>query len=174
MDEGYDAPERHRRRRSELVEEVLSAPASTAPSCSASASGLPGPDPPRHRPGRLGGDPARLGGPAVAREMERPPRRCPCTSTTTPTSARWPSSTGAPASGADDLVYLKVATGIGAGLVSTGALFYGAGGTAGEIGHMTIDEHGPLCRCGNRGCLETFAGGARDRRAAALAASATS
>jgi len=61
--------------------------------------------------------------------------------------------------GASDLVYLKVATGIGAGLVIRGRLFHGAGGTAGEIGHLTIDEHGPLCRCGNRGCLETFAAG---------------
>ena len=61
--------------------------------------------------------------------------------------------------GASDLVYLKVATGIGAGLVIQGRLFHGAGGTAGEIGHLTIDEHGPMCRCGNRGCLETFAAG---------------
>ena len=61
--------------------------------------------------------------------------------------------------GAADLVYLKVATGIGAGLVFQGRLFHGAGGTAGEIGHLTIDEHGPMCRCGNRGCLETFAAG---------------
>lgn len=61
--------------------------------------------------------------------------------------------------GASELVYLKVATGIGAGLVIRGRLFHGAGGTAGEIGHLTIDEHGPLCRCGNRGCLETFAAG---------------
>ncbi len=61
--------------------------------------------------------------------------------------------------GASELVYLKVASGIGAGLVIRGRVFHGAGGTAGEIGHLTIDEHGPLCRCGNRGCLETFAAG---------------
>src|SRR3954468_380576 len=59
---------------------------------------------------------------------------------------------------ASALVYLKLATGIGAGLVIGGRLFHGAGGTAGEIGHTTIDEAGPICRCGNRGCLETFAG----------------
>ena len=57
------------------------------------------------------------------------------------------------------LAYLKVATGIGAGLVVDGRLFHGAGGTAGEIGHTTIDENGPICRCGRRGCLETFAAG---------------
>src|SRR5436190_1458252 len=59
--------------------------------------------------------------------------------------------------GASTLVYLKLATGIGAGLVIGGRLFHGAGGTAGEIGHTTIDEAGPICRCGNRGCLEMIA-----------------
>jgi glucokinase-like ROK family protein len=60
--------------------------------------------------------------------------------------------------GSSCLVYLKMATGIGAGLVIDGRLFHGAGGTAGEIGHTTIDEAGPICRCGNRGCLEMIAG----------------
>jgi predicted NBD/HSP70 family sugar kinase len=59
--------------------------------------------------------------------------------------------------GASTLVYLKMATGIGAGLVVDGRLFHGAGGTAGEIGHTTVDEAGPICRCGNRGCLEMVA-----------------
>jgi glucokinase-like ROK family protein len=62
-------------------------------------------------------------------------------------------------SSATSLAYLKVATGIGAGLIVEGRLFHGAGGTAGEIGHTTIDENGPICRCGRRGCLETFAAG---------------
>jgi len=60
--------------------------------------------------------------------------------------------------GARDLVYLKLATGIGAGIVVDGSLVRGAAGTAGEIGHTTMDEHGEVCRCGNRGCLETVAG----------------
>jgi predicted NBD/HSP70 family sugar kinase len=60
--------------------------------------------------------------------------------------------------GSSSLAYIKIATGIGAGLVVEGRLFRGAGGTAGEIGHTTIDETGPICRCGSRGCLETFAG----------------
>lgn len=59
-----------------------------------------------------------------------------------------------------DLVYLKVSTGIGAGLVIDGRLFRGAGRTAGEIGHTVIDPGGPVCRCGNRGCLEMYAGSA--------------
>jgi predicted NBD/HSP70 family sugar kinase len=69
--------------------------------------------------------------------------------------ARW----GAGA-GVRDLVFLKVATGIGAGLVIEGQVFRGAGNTAGEIGHTVIDPGGPVCRCGNRGCLEMYAGSA--------------
>lgn len=59
---------------------------------------------------------------------------------------------------AADIVYLSVSTGIGAGIVIGGRLYRGAGGTAGEIGHTAIEERGALCRCGNRGCLETLAG----------------
>jgi predicted NBD/HSP70 family sugar kinase/biotin operon repressor len=59
----------------------------------------------------------------------------------------------------DGLVYLKLATGIGAGIVLRGRLFEGAGGTAGEIGHTSLDETGDICRCGSRGCLETYASG---------------
>ncbi|WP_059012567.1 ROK family transcriptional regulator [Streptomyces specialis] len=58
--------------------------------------------------------------------------------------------------GATDLAYIKVASGVGAGLVINGQIYRGPGGTAGEIGHITLDESGPVCRCGNRGCLETF------------------
>ncbi|MFF3120994.1 ROK family protein [Streptomyces sp. NPDC057908] len=58
--------------------------------------------------------------------------------------------------GVKDLAYIKVASGVGAGLVIDGHIYRGPGGTAGEIGHITLDESGPVCRCGNRGCLETF------------------
>ncbi|MEW1865214.1 ROK family transcriptional regulator [Streptomyces sp. NBC_00669] len=58
--------------------------------------------------------------------------------------------------GVKDLAYIKVASGVGAGLVVDGRIYRGPGGTAGEIGHITLDESGPVCRCGNRGCLETF------------------
>ncbi|MBK3530440.1 ROK family transcriptional regulator [Streptomyces rubiginosohelvolus] len=58
--------------------------------------------------------------------------------------------------GVKDLAYIKVASGVGAGLVIDGTIYRGPGGTAGEIGHITLDESGPVCRCGNRGCLETF------------------
>lgn len=60
------------------------------------------------------------------------------------------------AQGVDNLAYIKVADGIGAGLIVDGRLYRGADGSAGEIGHSTIDERGKMCRCGNRGCLETF------------------
>jgi predicted NBD/HSP70 family sugar kinase/biotin operon repressor len=62
--------------------------------------------------------------------------------------------------GVDDMIYLKVSNGIGAGFVLGGRVYSGAGGTAGEIGHTIIDEDGPVCRCANRGCLETLASGA--------------
>jgi len=58
-----------------------------------------------------------------------------------------------------NFAYIKAATGIGAGIVVDGRLLRGASGTAGEIGHTTLDESGVLCTCGNRGCLETVASG---------------
>jgi glucokinase-like ROK family protein len=59
--------------------------------------------------------------------------------------------------GTTDLAYVKIGTGIGAGLVIGGQLYHGSRGSAGEIGHVTIDEQGPVCDCGNRGCLEAIA-----------------
>jgi predicted NBD/HSP70 family sugar kinase len=61
--------------------------------------------------------------------------------------------------GCGHLVYLKLSNGVGAGIVADGRLYRGAGGIAGEIGHITVDAGGPVCRCGNRGCLETLVGG---------------
>ncbi len=58
-----------------------------------------------------------------------------------------------------NFAYIKAATGLGAGIVIDGHLLRGATGTAGEIGHTTLDEAGALCYCGNRGCLETVASG---------------
>lgn len=60
--------------------------------------------------------------------------------------------------GGEDLAYIKVATGIGSGHIINGELYRGAGGTAGEIGHIAIDPGGPLCVCGLRGCLATLIG----------------
>ncbi|MDQ1555425.1 MAG: hypothetical protein QOI02_427, partial [Actinomycetota bacterium] len=68
------------------------------------------------------------------------------------------SRTGA-ARGRSDVLYIRLAQGIGSGLILGGQLYRGFGNSAGEFGHMTIDENGPVCRCGNRGCLEALAGG---------------
>ena len=54
------------------------------------------------------------------------------------------------------LVYVKVSSGVGGGIVLDGEIFRGGAGTAGEIGHLTVDENGPVCRCGSRGCLEAY------------------
>ncbi len=78
--------------------------------------------------------------------------------------------------GSPDLVLVKIGTGIGAGLISGGRLHRGAQGSAGDIGHVGLTGSVPgaeqvVCRCGNVGCLEAFAGGAalaRDATAAAL------
>jgi predicted NBD/HSP70 family sugar kinase len=59
--------------------------------------------------------------------------------------------------GVEVLAYLRLSAGIGAGLIIGGRPFRGARGIAGEIGHVLVDPQGPICRCGNRGCLETFA-----------------
>jgi glucokinase-like ROK family protein len=61
--------------------------------------------------------------------------------------------------GEKNLAFIKVGSGIGAGLIINQQIYGGTTGSAGEIGHLTIDENGPLCSCGNRGCLEAFAGG---------------
>ncbi len=70
--------------------------------------------------------------------------------------------------GTRHLIYVTVSTGIGGGVIINGKLYYGACGMAGEIGHITIVPNGPLCSCGNRGCLETLSSGtsiAREARA---------
>lgn len=62
------------------------------------------------------------------------------------------------ATGHSDAIYVEFSEGIGAGLIVSGRLHRGAHGTAGEIGHTPIVADGPVCRCGNRGCLELVAG----------------
>ena len=57
----------------------------------------------------------------------------------------------------DNFLVIKVGTGIGCGIVCHGELYRGATGSAGDIGHICADPEGPLCRCGNRGCVEAMA-----------------
>jgi glucokinase-like ROK family protein len=63
------------------------------------------------------------------------------------------------ARGLDDVIYVKVSSGIGAGIILGGRLHRGVTGNAGEIGHVEVRADGVVCRCGNRGCLETVASG---------------
>lgn len=60
--------------------------------------------------------------------------------------------------GIDDLIYVMLSDGVGAGLVLGGRLYEGGAGGAGELGHVTVQPNGQVCRCGNRGCLETVVG----------------
>jgi glucokinase-like ROK family protein len=70
-----------------------------------------------------------------------------------------------------DVVYIKIGSGIGAGLISAGHLHRGSQGAAGDVGHVAVtDDDSVICRCGNTGCLEAIAGGAALARDAAAAA----
>jgi glucokinase-like ROK family protein len=59
--------------------------------------------------------------------------------------------------GFSNLIYIKLSSGVGAGMLLGGRLYHGTGGTAGEIGHTVVNPGGAICRCGSRGCLETVA-----------------
>lgn len=75
------------------------------------------------------------------------------------------------AAGHENVVVIKVGTGIGAGIVSQGRLHRGAQGSAGDVGHIQVsDDPDVVCRCGNRGCLEALAGGAAIARQGEAAA----
>jgi len=63
------------------------------------------------------------------------------------------------ARGARNMIYITVSTGIGSGVIIDGEIYTGSNGTAGELGHMTIDDNGPRCNCGNNGCWESVASG---------------
>jgi glucokinase-like ROK family protein len=71
---------------------------------------------------------------------------------------------------ASDFLFVKIGTGIGCGIVVGGHLYRGADGCAGDIGHIRIESGGPVCACGNQGCLEAFFGGAALARDATAAA----
>jgi predicted NBD/HSP70 family sugar kinase len=58
-----------------------------------------------------------------------------------------------------DAIFVKVGTGIGAGILCRGLIYRGADGSAGDIGHICADPQGPVCHCGNVGCLEAVAAG---------------
>lgn len=59
----------------------------------------------------------------------------------------------------DHFLVIKIGTGIGCGIMTNGKIHRGSDGCAGDIGHICVDKEGPVCRCGNRGCLEAMAAG---------------
>jgi glucokinase len=74
--------------------------------------------------------------------------------------------------GCRHLIYVTLGTGIGGGIIIDGKVYWGASGAAGEVGHLVVDEDGPVCNCGGRGCVEALASGpaiAREARAAVKA-----
>ena len=64
---------------------------------------------------------------------------------------------GGVAKGVDDMIFVKIGTGIGSGIIVGARLHRGAQGCAGDFGHICVDSEGPLCLCGNTGCLEAMA-----------------
>jgi glucokinase len=74
------------------------------------------------------------------------------------------------ARGFSELIYVTVSTGIGAGLILRNELYPGAHGVAGEVGHIVVQRGGPLCRCGNYGCVEAISSGTGISKAAATLA----
>jgi len=70
----------------------------------------------------------------------------------------------------DDFLFVKIGTGIGCGILVGGQVYRGVSGSAGDIGHIRVDDDGPICMCGNIGCLEAFFGGAALARDALAAA----
>ena len=61
--------------------------------------------------------------------------------------------------GVDNLIFVKIGTGIGAGIICEEKIYRGSSGCAGDIGHIGVNKSGPLCHCGNKGCLEAVAAG---------------
>jgi len=82
---------------------------------------------------------------------------------------------GGVAHSVDDFLFVKIGTGIGCGIHLGGGVYRGVDGCAGDIGHIQVDAHGPVCSCGNAGCLEAlFSGAALARDALAAARSGES
>ncbi|MFI2647499.1 MULTISPECIES: ROK family transcriptional regulator [Micromonospora] len=79
---------------------------------------------------------------------------------------------GGVAHSVDDFLYIKIGTGIGCGIYLNGEVYRGTDGCAGDIGHIQVDPNGPMCSCGNLGCLEAVFSGAALARAATAAARA--
>jgi len=77
---------------------------------------------------------------------------------------------GGVAHSVDDFLFVKIGTGIGCGIYLAGEVYRGTDGCAGDIGHIQVDSHGPVCSCGNVGCLEALFSGAALAKDATVAA----
>ncbi|MEH1167029.1 ROK family protein [Micromonospora sp. CPCC 205539] len=77
---------------------------------------------------------------------------------------------GGVAHSVDDFLFVKIGTGIGCGIYLSGEVYRGTDGCAGDIGHIQVDSHGPMCSCGNVGCLEALFSGAALAKEATVAA----
>lgn len=77
---------------------------------------------------------------------------------------------GGVAHSVDDFLFVKIGTGIGCGIHLGGGVYRGVDGCAGDIGHIQVEAHGPMCSCGNAGCLEALFSGAALARDALAAA----
>jgi glucokinase len=90
--------------------------------------------------------------------------------------AAWGERAAGAGRGVDDLIVVLVGSGVGAGIILNGKLHEGTSGVAGELGHILVHPNGRMCGCGQRGCLEAYAGGhnlaawARDDLRIAMAA----
>ncbi|GAB3813209.1 ROK family protein [Micromonospora zhanjiangensis] len=77
---------------------------------------------------------------------------------------------GGVAHSVDDFLFVKIGTGVGCGIYLAGQVYRGTDGCAGDIGHIQVDAHGPVCSCGNVGCLEAVFSGAALAKEALVAA----
>ena len=145
-------------RASRLVHDLVEKAGKTMPDVRSVCIGLPAPV--DSVSGQVGSEGILPGwrGVAVAEEMEKRLRTPVVLDNTANLAALGEQKCGA-LQGVRDGVYIKLSHGVGAGLILGGGAVPRSAGTAGEIGHLTIDENGPICRCGNRGCLETYIGG---------------
>jgi predicted NBD/HSP70 family sugar kinase len=144
-------------RAARLLHDLVEKAGKTMPDVKAVCVGLPAPV--DSVSGQVGSESIMPGwrGVAVAEEMEGHVRAPVVLDNTANLAALGELRSGA-LQGVQHGVYIKLSYGVGAGLILNGELYRGSAGTAGEIGHLTIDENGPVCRCGNRGCLETYIG----------------
>ena len=147
-----ESPEETMDRVAGLIEELLAANGTERQDVRAVAMGLPGPV---HRTGRMtSGILPHWRGTRPAEALAERTGLIARIDNDAHMGARGELAQGA-ARGHRNVIYVKASTGIGAGIIVDGRLVRGSTGDAGELGHVQVDENGPMCRCGSRGCLET-------------------